>query len=109
MTLEKLDFSQINAFSPIFLDYIQQKDTLRTFYHRPPQLDSFGDQLAEKQLSENVRNDLVQVLTRQYENLETTETVRHNITALADAKTFTITTGHQLNIFSGPCFSFTNW
>ena len=104
MTLEKLDFSQTHAFSPIFLDYIRQKDSLRAFYHRPPQLDSFGDQLAEKQLGEDVRNDLVQVLQQQYASLETSQAVRDNITALADAKTFTITTGHQLNIFSGPLF-----
>ncbi len=104
MTLEKLDFSQINAFSPIFLDYIQQKDALRAFYHRPPQLDSFGDQLAEKQLGDGIRNDLVQVLQQQYSSLEMPRAVRDNITALADSKTFTITTGHQLNIFSGPLF-----
>lgn len=104
MTLEKLDFSQINAFPPIFLDYIRQKDTLRAFYHRLPQLESFGDQLAEKQLDDRVRNDLVHVLQQQYASLETSEAVGENIASLANAKTFTITTGHQLNIFSGPLF-----
>ena len=104
MTLEKLDFSQISAFSPIFLDYINQKDTLRAFYHRFPELNSFGEQIAEKQCSDEQRNDLVQVLERQYAGLETSEAVQGNITALADAKTFTVTTGHQLNIFSGPLF-----
>ncbi len=32
------------------------------------------------------------------------EAVRKNITALAHERTYTITTGHQLNIFSGPLF-----
>ena len=104
MTLEQLDFSQIHAFSPIFLDYIRQKDAVRTFYHRPPQFESFGDQLAEKQLSDETRGRLVQVLKQQYQSVDTPEVVRDNIAALADANTFTVTTGHQLNIFSGPLF-----
>ena len=104
MTLEKLDLSQTYAFAPIFLDYLTQKDTLREFYHRPPQLDSFAEQLAEKQLDEAIRNDLVQVLKQQYADLNKPEAVQNNITALADLKTFTVTTGHQLNIFSGPLF-----
>ena len=104
MTLEKLDFSQTHAFSPIFLDYIHQKESLREFYHRPPQLDSFKEQLAEKQLSQAQRADLVQALEEQYASLEVSEAARSNIRALAEANTFTITTGHQLNIFSGPLF-----
>ena len=104
MTLEKLDFSQTHAFSPIFLDYIDQKESLREFYHRPPQLDSFKEQLTEKQLSQERRADLVQVLGEQYASLEVSEAARSNIHALAEANTFTITTGHQLNIFSGPLF-----
>ena len=104
MTLEKLDFSHINAFAPIFLDYLAQKDALREFYHRPPHIESFRDQLEEKQLNNEVRNDLVQVLEQQYDGLETSDLIRQNITALADAKTYTVTTGHQLTIFSGPIF-----
>ena len=104
MTLEKLDFSQIHAFSPIFLDYIHQKDSLFDFYNRPPDLDSFGEQLADKQLGTEQRNSLVQVLEQQYSELEASEAVRDNLAALADDKTFTVTTGHQLNIFSGPLF-----
>ena len=104
MTLEKLDFSQIHAFSPIFLDYINDKDSLSEFYGRSPHLDSFGEQLAEKPFSDEQRNDLVKVLEEQYRTLTPSEAVRDNITALSDAKTFTVTTGHQLNIFSGPLF-----
>ncbi|MGB3779878.1 MAG: bacillithiol biosynthesis cysteine-adding enzyme BshC [Tunicatimonas sp.] len=104
MNVEKLDFSQTHAFTPIFLDYLAQKEALSKFYNRPPQLGSFADQRAEKQLAPEVRNDLVKVLKQQYDGLETTEAVRQNIDALASDQTYTITTGHQLNIFSGPLF-----
>ena len=104
MNVEKIDFSQTHAFNPIFLDYLAQKEALGDFYHRPPRVESFADQLAEKKLDSQVRTDLVKVLRQQYDGLETTQAVRENIDALAEANTFTITTGHQLNIFSGPLF-----
>jgi bacillithiol biosynthesis cysteine-adding enzyme BshC len=104
MNVEKIDFSQTNAFTPLFLDYLAQKETLRDFYLRPPRLESFADQLAEKKLDSQVRTDLVKVLRQQYDGLEITETVRENINTLENNQTYTITTGHQLNIFSGPLF-----
>ncbi len=104
MNVEKIDFSQTNAFTPIFLDYLAQKETLSDFYHRPPERASFAEQLAEKQLSPEVRGDLVKVLKQQYSGEDLTEAVRKNIEDLAHEKTYTITTGHQLNIFSGPLF-----
>lgn len=103
MNVEKIDFSQTHAFTPLFLDYLAQKEALDTFYHRPPRLTSFADQLAEKQLRPEVRNDLVKVLKQQYDGLDT-EAVRENIDALGQDQTYTITTGHQLNIFSGTLF-----
>ena len=104
MTLEKLDFSQTHAFSPIFLDYLQHKESLTDFYERSPHIDSFGEQLADKSLSDGQRSTLVHVLEQQYSSVDASDTVRDNIAALADANTFTVTTGHQLNVFSGPLF-----
>ena len=104
MTLEKTDLSLTQAFHPIFLDYVAQKETLRSFYHRPPQVESFREQIAEKQLSSERRNDLVEELNQQYQSLEKISAVDDNIEALANANTYTITTGHQLNILSGPLF-----
>ena len=104
MNVEKLDFSQTHAFTSLFLDYIAQKEALSDFYHRPPRVESFADQLAEKKLDSQVRTDLVKVLGQQYNGLETTQAVRENIDALEYDQTYTITTGHQLNIFSGPLF-----
>ena len=47
---------------------------------------------------------LVKVLNEQYQGIEIQAPVSANINALADSKTFTITTGHQLNIFTGPLY-----
>ena len=105
MILTKLPLNDTRAFSPFFLDYIQQKETLAPFYSRFPTLHNFKSQLLEKASfpAEN-RNVLVRTLQEQYKNLSTTDLVKSNLLSLADAKTFTITTGHQLNIFTGPLY-----
>ena len=104
MKLEKLPLAKTQQFDPIFLDYLAGKSELASFYHRPPTLDSFSDQIAEKQLSAEQRSTLVEVLQQQYQSLDTPAAVSDNIQGLADDKTFTVTTGHQLNIFTGPLY-----
>ncbi len=102
----KLSFSQTNSFSTFFLDYIGQHHSLQKFYNRFPLLENFKKQINEKEKSfpESSRAILTEVLTSQYQELETTEVVSSNINLLKDKKTFTITTGHQLNIFTGPLY-----
>lgn len=104
MMLEKLSLADTQQFDPVFLDYLAGESKLTPFYHRPPHLESFKEQLAEKQLSDEQRATLVEVLQQQYQSLETSEAVTENISQLADSKTFTVTTGHQLNIFTGPLY-----
>ena len=36
MQLNKVSLAETQAFSPFFIDYIQQKETLKPFYHRFP-------------------------------------------------------------------------
>ncbi|MGK7394891.1 MAG: bacillithiol biosynthesis cysteine-adding enzyme BshC [Candidatus Cyclobacteriaceae bacterium M3_2C_046] len=104
MKLEKINLGETHSFSPIFLDYIDQNDALKPFYHLYPNLDHFQEQLNSKTLAEPIRQELTQVLNEQYHPLPQSEKLRKNIGALAEAKTFTITTGHQLNLFTGPMF-----
>lgn len=106
MQLKKFSFADTHAFASFFLDYIEQKESLKSFYHRFPLLDAFPDQMQEKEKSfaPATREVLVSVLKEQYKNLTTHDAVAKNIDALADKKTFTITTGHQLNVFTGPLY-----
>ena len=43
-------------------------------------------------------------LDKQYENFETSSLVKKNIKSVLSDNTFTVTTGHQLNIFTGPMY-----
>jgi bacillithiol synthase len=50
------------------------------------------------------REILVSVLEKQYESIQTSESTLNNIKLLNQSNTFTITTGHQLNLFTGPLY-----
>lgn len=50
------------------------------------------------------RNLLVKALTRQYSNALVDEKTKANIEALSQDHVFTLTTGHQLSLLSGPLF-----
>ncbi|HAA11155.1 MAG TPA: bacillithiol biosynthesis cysteine-adding enzyme BshC [Cytophagales bacterium] len=106
MTVECIPLEKTNAFSGLFLDYLSGKPELSSFYHRRPVLDSIAAQIEEKgqHFSQAQRNTLVSVLQAQYDGLEVTEAVKTNINALAGGKTFTVTTGHQLNVLTGPLY-----
>ena len=106
MQLKKLPFADTQAFSSFFLDYIAQKESLQPFYSRFPTLKNFQSQLSEKSSAfpTAYRTTLVNTLHRQYKSLEPSEVVIKNISSLGSSKTFTITTGHQLNIFTGPLY-----
>jgi bacillithiol synthase len=105
MNTGKIDFQDTHAFSSFFLDYIQKKESLQPFYNRFPIVKNFKDQIAEKSnFSQSIRDLLADRLTKQYGDLKITEAAKNNIHSLRDKKTFTITTGHQLNIFTGPLY-----
>lgn len=106
MQLEKISFADTHAFNSFFLDYMQQKETLKPFYNQFPALENFKSQIDEKSnsFSSDARKSLVHVLQNQYQHTPIIDVVAQNIDALKDDKTFTVTTGHQLNIFTGPLY-----
>lgn len=106
MELEKFPLSDTHAFNSFFLDYIGKKETLKPFYNRFPTPENFGEQIKDKLASFPAGNRrlLVEVLERQYDDLKTSESVQSNISLLKEQNTFTVTTGHQLNVFTGPLY-----
>ena len=100
MDCQYLPLEKTGQFSPLFLDYISQNDSLTPFYNRFPTPDAFAGQLAEKQFDAEKRRILVDALERQYGHI----TRKPDVSVLLQSNTFTVTTGHQLNIFSGPLY-----
>ncbi|WP_248723373.1 bacillithiol biosynthesis cysteine-adding enzyme BshC [Seonamhaeicola sp. ML3] len=101
-----LEFSKTVYFSSLICDYLAEKPGLKAFYNRFPDIESFKSQIEEKQkfFTDDARQTLVCSLNKQYKGVKASEASLKNITLLEEATTFTITTGHQLNLFTGPLY-----
>jgi bacillithiol biosynthesis cysteine-adding enzyme BshC len=104
MRCEKLNFEDIGVFSKLFLDYIRQDPFLKSFINFPPKIGSFDKFIKSKNFDPDKREILQNVLTEQYSNMKLSAPTTSNIKSLTDNTTFTLTTGHQLNIFTGPLY-----
>ena len=103
MTNQPLPLQATGAFPNLFLDYISQEPALCPFFDFFPTIENFGAIIEAKKFSDQSRETLVEVLQKQYGRLQN-PSVLPELTALASPNTFTVTTGHQLNIFTGPLY-----
>ncbi len=104
MKLDFVEFEEANCHSSLFIDYINQKKELEPFYSTFPTDKNFEKLLSERPMSKESRMKLVEVLADQYGALETCDPLEFNLHSISDKNTFTVTTGHQLNIFTGPLY-----
>jgi len=106
MKVTQIPFQKTGFFSKIMADYLEQKESIQSFYHNFPDLEGFQKQINEKQASFSVasRTLLVEALNKQYKKTNVSEETQHNIDLLLKENTFTVATGHQLNLFTGPLY-----
>ena len=106
MMCKKIEYNETNLFSKISLDYRSENPHFSSLISNFPNLDNFENQITEKSKNYNniFRKDLTDVLNEQYKNIELNEAQRNNIDSLKRENSFTITTGHQLNLLTGPLY-----
>ena len=104
MSVYHFPYKNTGYFSKLICDYLDENESLSSFYSSFPSVENFKKQLKEKKFSESNRTILVASLKRQYADLEPTEAVNTALNLLAQSQTFTVTTGHQLNLFTGPLY-----
>ncbi|WP_164109877.1 MULTISPECIES: bacillithiol biosynthesis cysteine-adding enzyme BshC [Sphingobacterium] len=99
-----IEYKDTNSFSKTLLAYLAGEDNLDSFYGNKPTMDGFAAQIRLKESFAH-RAVLVESLRSSYVGLlEDAIEVEQNIKLLADKNTYTVTTGHQLNIFTGPLY-----
>ena len=103
-TSTKISYRQTNSFSKIVLDYIDNASALQPFYQHTPDLDGIKNAIAARTQFATKRELLVQELKKQYDGIAVSDAVKRNIDQLLLPGTFTITTAHQPNIFTGPLY-----
>ena len=106
MPSDCISFQNSGYFSSLINDYLDQKPNVQPLYHRFPTLENFGPQIEEKKANfdDSKRAILVAVLEAQYAKINASTATLNNIKLLNHSNTYTITTGHQLNLFSGPLY-----
>lgn len=99
-----IDYNDTNSFSKTLIAYLNHNEQLAPFYGNKPDIAGFKDQIGKKKGFAH-RELLTKILTDQYGDLlSSSPEVAQNIIRLKDGNTYTVTTGHQLNIFTGPLY-----
>lgn len=99
-----IDFRNIDSIPQLIKDFLNDK--LTAVNDKKFSISNFKNQIEDKKksFSKDNRTVLVDVLRSQLSGLTLSDKQNYNLDVLSSEDTFTITTGHQLNLFSGPVF-----
>lgn len=101
MQVKSYPIKSLHSFSKLLIDYLAEFPALTKFYGNAPKLEEFEKQIAEKKsFSHSNRVILHEVIKGQYNDIGK----EVEIDSILDENTYTVTTGHQLNIFTGPLY-----
>jgi bacillithiol biosynthesis cysteine-adding enzyme BshC len=114
MDIACISYKDTGFFSSTVINYLEGKPELDLFYGYRPNWEGFAELIKGKKVIAD-REVLAGVLTEQYQiitkyariwdaTFTIPDAVQQNIERLRQVNTYTITTGHQLNIFAGPLY-----
>lgn len=103
---QTLAFEDIKLLNALVQDYLSKKKETEQLYSFYPNKDGYSKLLSQTKLFSDLnRSELVKCLTRQARTVSNTSTQSSmNIDLLKNENTFTVTTGHQLCLFTGPLY-----
>jgi len=104
LKVSEISYQETNKFSNLVLDYLKKDEKLKPFVNHFPTLENFEKQITEKKTHSINRVVLVDVLSKQNASLFLSKKSKLNIESLKENSTFTVTTGHQLCLFTGPIY-----
>jgi bacillithiol biosynthesis cysteine-adding enzyme BshC len=98
---KQISYEATSSFSKMVLDYVNGDEKLQPFYTHPVSINGIKAAIEQRKNFATDRKLLVEVLQKHYANQNTSVQQEHNIKLLANTNTFTVTTAHQPNIFTG--------
>ncbi|OIQ34196.1 MAG: bacillithiol biosynthesis cysteine-adding enzyme BshC [Crocinitomix sp. MedPE-SWsnd] len=98
-------FDELKMSSKLIRDLINEDAQTSQFIEDFFSFDNLKKQIEKKELSFETREVLVDQLKIQNSTLKLSQAASANINSLLHDNTYTITTGHQLNLLSGPLYS----
>ena len=100
----KIPYTKTEFFNNLIVDFISNKENILNFINEFPNLKNFETIINQKSLEEINRDTLVSRLKKQNKKFKISKETLNNINSLSSKNTFTITTGHQLCLFTGPLY-----
>ena len=107
MRSQQISYRNSGYVSKIICDLFEGNKQLSQFYGETPEIENFKKQLLEKRnaFTKKKRKVLVDSLITQYGTVLLKDSlVYQNIKSISLNNTFTVTTGHQLNLMTGPLY-----
>ena len=102
---QNIPLATTGLFSSLFSDYISQSSQVTSFYNEHISLADFSAYLDKHKFDYLNRNVLVTALNRQSNLVSNTSNLsKTNIALLEKNTSYTVTTGHQLCLFTGPLY-----
>lgn len=100
----QINISEIPSINKLVKDYLNKESFVRSFYHQDFNYQNLINQSKEKINNYLHRETLVYELSEQLSKIHLSDKQKLNLEKLSLKNTVTITTGHQLNLMSGPLF-----
>ncbi len=98
-----IHYEETGYFSKLVNDYLQNAPQLQPFYNSPATIQGIKDSVNQRK-NFKYRKTLVEALQKQNEGLNVSKKTAGNIQLILNENTFTVTTAHQPNIFTGPLY-----
>jgi len=100
-TSTAMAYRETGFYSRIIADYLDGQPQLHSFFTHPVSVDGIKAAVEARRSFPTNRKLLVDTLQKHYEAIPVSEKVKANIHLLLSENTFTVTTAHQPNIFTG--------
>ena len=104
MSAHRISYAASQRFTQLVQDQVARDPFLDDFQLFAPTLEGLKQAASKRAFPVDHRSVLVKALRRQYEGLDISGAVGENIDRLARTDALTVTTGHQLCLFTGPMY-----
>ncbi len=101
---EHIDYSATGFFSKLVTDYISGHPDLRPFYEHPVTQEGIRTSIYNRRHFHTDRKLLHDVMMKQYCDVGLSKRQKEYVEKILDEDTFTVTTAHQPNLFTGPLY-----
>ncbi len=100
----QIPIQNLESTSPLIKDYLLESPKIKNQYGKPLSFENVIEQTRQKKLNYQHRALFSTILKAQMKDLSLSEKQKQHLSSLEKENCFCITTGHQLNLYTGPLY-----